>query len=400
MSDPRNRWLKRFAQLALAGVSVLLVLGVFEVALRAQGYEPIYRVYSHPEIFWRKDALLGWSHEPNSAGTYIGPRPWPVEFEAPVRINSLGLRGPEIGERPAGGVRVMMLGDSVVAGFEVPWEQTFSALIESQLNAEFDFPVQVINAAVRGYGADQSYLYYRDRGSRLSPDLVVFIASYNDLADNVTLHRMRRIFGKGALMPGPDGTLEVVGMPIPDYPLCSEWLLDASFRPRRVDTAFERAMCGVQTRLADRSALFTFFSLRVRQSPRVLEFLYRLGSPGASAERLPVARQGEDESPGGEVAPRERLNTAILQALAREVRKSGAEFLLPVHSPFAPALDPRAFASEGITTFEIATDLSQREFHFEHDSHLNARGHEVMARELGALVADRIRARRSRSPAG
>jgi hypothetical protein len=65
-----------------------------------------------------------------------------------------------------------------------------------------------------------------------------------------------------------------------------------------------------------------------------------------------------------------------------------------MHSPFAPALDPRDFASEGATTFEITTDFSQREFHYEHDSHLNARGHEVLARELGALVAERIRAQR------
>jgi hypothetical protein len=398
VSSARSQWPEWLVRLALAGAAILLVLGAFELALRALGYEPIYAVYSHPEIFWRKDALLGWSHEPNSEGTYVGPRPWPVEFEAPVRINSLGLRGPEIGDPPAGGVRVMFLGDSVVAGFEVPWEQTFPARIESLLAAEFDFPVQVINAAVRGYGGDQSFLYYRDRGSRLAPDLVVFIPSQNDAADNVTLHRMRRIFGKGALVPRPDGTLEAVGIPIPDYPLCSEWLLDADFRPRRVDTVFERVMCGVQTRLADRSALFTFFSLRIRQNPGMLHFLYRLGSPRGSAEWLQSAR--DDGATRSDVAPREQVNTAILRALAREVRKNGAELLLPIRSWFAPELDPRDFASEGVTTFEIAEDLKP-EFHHQRDSHLNARGHEILARELRAILAERIRARRSgagRSP--
>jgi hypothetical protein len=68
-----------------------------------------------------------------------------------------------------------------------------------------------------------------------------------------------------------------------------------------------------------------------------------------------------------------------------------------MHSPFAPALDPRDFASEGVTTFEITTDFSQPEYHFEHDSHLNVRGHEILARELAALVAESIRARRARA---
>lgn len=392
MSSRRSWWPEWLARLALAGAATLLALVAFELGLRALGYEAIYAVYSHPEIFWRKDPLLGWSHEPNSEGTYVGPRPWPVEFQAPVRINSLGLRGPEIGDLPPGGVRIMMLGDSVVAGFEVPWEQTFPARIESQLSAEFDFPVQVINAAVRGYGADQSFLYYRDRGSRLAPDFVVFLPAHNDPADNVTLHRMRRIFGKNALVPRSDGTLEAVGLPIPDYPLCSEWLLDASFRSRRVDTLFERVMCGAQTRLADRSALFTLLSLRIRENPGILTFLYRLGSPRGGAERVPVAREADARE---DVAPREQLNTAILQALAREVRRNGAELLLPTRSSFAPALDPRDFSAEDVTTFEIARDFGRPEFHYERDGHLNARGHELLARELGAILADRIRARRS-----
>jgi lysophospholipase L1-like esterase len=381
-----REWLTR---LALAGLATVVTLALVEVALRVLGYEPIYRVYSHPEIFWRQDDLLGWSHEPGAQGIYVGPRPWPVEFEAPVRINSLGLRGPEIAPVPPGSVRVMVLGDSIVAGFEVPWEETFTARMESLL-AQEGLPVQVVNAGVRGYGTDQSYLYYRDRGSRLQPDLVLFLPSVNDLADNVTLHRMRRVFGKGALSLRADGQLERVGYPIPAYPVCSEWQLDASFQPHRVDTGFERAMCGVQTRLADRSALFTFASLRIRQNPAMLQFLYRLGSPGAGAERLAPAPP-DTASADAEVAPRRALNMRILRALAEEVRRQGAELLVPIRSPFAGELEPAPLAAEGVITFDIAEDYTRPEFHFEHDSHLNARGHELFARELSKVVAERLR---------
>ncbi len=218
----------------------------------------------------------------------------------------------------------------------------------------------------------------------------------NDLSDNVTLHRMRRLFGKGALALRGDGTLEPVGFPIPDFPLCSEWLLDASFRPRRVDTSFESAMCSLQTQLADRSALFTFFSLRISQNQSILKFLYRLGSPGEGAETLLPGDLGRGEGQDRNVAPRRELNTAILHALAREVRKNGADLILPMPSPYGPELDPRAFVSDGVTTFKITDDLSRPELHFEHDSHMNARGHEVVARQLGPIIAERIRARRAR----
>src|SRR5207249_1510326 len=110
-------------------------------------------------------------------------------FRNQVRTNSLGLRGGELPPVPPGGLRVLVLGDSVVAGFEVDESKTFSAVLQDRLGAQLGVPVQVVNAGVRGYGTDQSYLYYRDQGRALHPDLVLFVASYNDREDNTTLHR-------------------------------------------------------------------------------------------------------------------------------------------------------------------------------------------------------------------
>lgn len=390
--------------LALAGASILLTLGAFELGLRWLGYEPIYAVYSHPEIFWQKDELLGWSHRPSSEGVYIGPRPWPVEFEAPVRINSLGLRGPEIAELPDEGYRVLVLGDSLVAGFEVPYEETFQAILEAELGRRFDSPIQVVNGGVRGYGTDQSYLYYRERGRRLRPDLVIFIHGGNDAADNITLHRMRRTFSKGALAPRADGGLEPVGYPIPDYPLCSEYALDASFAPERVDTPLESAFCGVQTRLADRSALFTFLAERIRRNPTLLLFLYGLGTPDHAAEipPPPAADPGASGAPaaGLALAPRYRLTEAILRALAREVRADGAELLLPVVPAYWRPLEAANLVGEGAVLFEVGLDLSLPEYHFGMDSHLNTRGHRAFAEVLAPAVAERIRASWSRAASG
>ena len=117
-----------------------------------------------------------------------------------------------------------------------------------------------------------------------APDLVILIFGGNDYSDLVTLHRMRRTFGKGAFALTPEGQLKRAGFPIPDYPICSEWALDEEYHPVRVDSARERVMCLVQTQLADHSALFTLVSTQLTQNPALLQFLYKLGSPSEGAE--------------------------------------------------------------------------------------------------------------------
>src|SRR5258708_1813078 len=116
---PRQQLISLAKKLGVTLLATAVCLAVLEVAFRIAGYKAIYQFYSKPDIFWRHDPLLGWSMEPHSEGEYVGPRPFPVEFHARVRINSIGLRGPEIAEVPPGGFRVLVLGDSVVAAFEV-----------------------------------------------------------------------------------------------------------------------------------------------------------------------------------------------------------------------------------------------------------------------------------------
>ena len=204
MADTSRRssgWRRLLALMATLVVAGALPLVCAEISFRIAGYEAIYEVYSKPSLFWEYDELLGWSHTPNSTGTYVGPRPWPIEFETPIRINSLGLRGPEVSELEPGGLRLLMLGDSRTAAFEVPYDQTFTAVLETALTKRLGRPVEVINAGVRGYGTDQSYLYFRDRGHRLAPDAVMFLSAVNDARNNTTLHRMRQDLRQARLRP-------------------------------------------------------------------------------------------------------------------------------------------------------------------------------------------------------
>lgn len=402
----RTHW-RWIARLLLLGLSVAAMGVVFELGLRAAGYEAIYAVYSKPSILWRKDPLLGWSHQPDSSGLYVGPRPWPIEFETPVRINTLGLRGSEVLALPPGGRRVLFLGDSLVAGFEVHEQETFVQRSGELLQEALGIPVQTINGGVRGYGTDQSLLYFRSRGHTLQPDLVVFIHSLNDPRNNMTLHRQRRPFGKPAFALGTGARtdeLELVGSPVPDYPLCAQVGLDENFRVTREDGAVSRSLCGFETRLADHSALFTFVTLRLRQNPQLLHWLRSFGVQEAygaafprpaAAARLAASLLGVGTAhaapPWEGMKPRYALTSRLLRELAREVRASGAKLMILIRRSDLEQMDPAAIYAEGarFRQLVITDEMTRgRPIRFENDAHFNVLGHELAARLIAPELAE------------
>jgi hypothetical protein len=373
-------WGRTFAKAALLFGSIGFSFLICELLLRGLGYAAIYEVYSKPELLWKHDDLLGWSHQPNSTGDYIGPRPWPIEFESHVQINSLGLNGPELAPLPENGVRILFLGDSMVAGFEVEYEETFCARLGEMLSRRLGRPVQVVNAGVRGYGTDQAYLYFRDRGQKLQPDVVVHWLSENDLLDDITIHRMRRMFGKPAFIEDGEGRLELVASPVPSYPECSEYRIDENREIVRVDTLPGRMLCGLQLALFDRSALFSFVTTLLTSDRwgRLVRDLYYLGMPDPTLS--------PDEGQRSESTP---ITHHLLRRMAEEVGGAGAQFALvgppSVFRYFADAgvdLDPTT-----ILTLDEIESADPKLIQFKHDSHYTAAGHRIVADQLTDLLA-------------
>ncbi len=90
-----------------------------------------------------------------------------------LTINSRGLRDREYAlAKPAGVKRILVLGDSYTWGYGVADEEIYTEVLERSL-AKRGARVQVINSGVSGWGTDQEYLFLEREGIKYQPDLVV-----------------------------------------------------------------------------------------------------------------------------------------------------------------------------------------------------------------------------------
>ena len=148
-----------------------LVLGAefaaFEWFLRWRGGSEAAPVFQQ---LFMPDDVIGYRLRPDQSVVYTTP-----EFSTPIAINAQGVRDADIGPKPPGERRVVVLGDSLVLAVQVPREATFCARLQDRLNAAAPAGVRyrVINAGVQGYGPVEELLFYRRVASRFDADLVL-----------------------------------------------------------------------------------------------------------------------------------------------------------------------------------------------------------------------------------
>lgn len=90
-----------------------------------------------------------------------------------TRVNSAGMRGPDVSPAKNGVFRILAVGDSFTFGTDVGDEEAFPVQLESLLGERDGRPVQVVNSAVPGWGPFQYAQYYEHYGRRWDPDLVL-----------------------------------------------------------------------------------------------------------------------------------------------------------------------------------------------------------------------------------
>lgn len=126
----------------------------------------------HIDIPMVADEYLGWK---------LPPAQVTLQGRVLCRINTDGLRGPEITPKPAGTVRLLTLGDSSIFGDSVAEKDVLSSVAAERLSAAWGVPVEGVIGAVPGHDSLQAVRTLGKFGTRIQPDWVVVGSIWSDL---------------------------------------------------------------------------------------------------------------------------------------------------------------------------------------------------------------------------
>ena len=291
-------------------------------------------------------------------------------YRVPLRINSQGLRGPEIG--PKEGPRWLVLGDSFTFAAQVPEEQTFTQLLAGKLG------VEAWNAGADGYGTEHERARYRTLENTLAPDvvLVVFFTG-NDFSDNQrwsnTLEMARR---------RPNGTVLSNGFRKPWQQAFSRrsvlyGMWEMGKRRRKIASGHSEDAQRWKSELA------LFHS----QGSAELESMLRQSRPSIRSLRDQAKKAGD------------RLIVAVASpAFAVESHRTAATLGLVGLDPAGADLQApeqavvRMLQAERVQACPLSATLQEayeggEQVYLDFDGHWNARGHVLVAEALAACAA-------------
>lgn len=163
-------------RVVFALVPAFLLLGVAELVVRGAGLaRPSLQSMELPEQeagLLQSDPDLFWSLRPGAAVNWKGQV---------ARVNSRGLRGPELAPKADGEFRILSLGESTTFGVGVADDATYSARLQALLErAHPERRVSVLNAGVSAWSSFQSLKFLELRGLDLEPDMVLVYHEVND----------------------------------------------------------------------------------------------------------------------------------------------------------------------------------------------------------------------------
>jgi GDSL-like lipase/acylhydrolase family protein len=158
------------ARLGLLLLGLLLPILLLELVLRIFG--PVLPGDYQTAEFTVYSPQYERANRPNTQGWIKR-----AEFTQWVRINSQGLRGPELPyAKPPDTYRVMVLGDSFVFALHVTEAETVSSRLQELLNQGDPRPrIETINAGTEGWNTINELNWLADEGSKYQPDLVLLM---------------------------------------------------------------------------------------------------------------------------------------------------------------------------------------------------------------------------------
>jgi lysophospholipase L1-like esterase len=158
----------------LGGLAVALAVFLVTGEVLARALDVVDRLNGYSRVLFTRGPSVDLPYllRPGLATTFLGTA---------VRVNRLGLRGPEVDPTPRPGVRrVLVLGDSVVFGQGLADDDTVARVLERRLDAAGGGPYEVLNAGVPGFDTVAEARWLEAHGLGLRPEVVVVGASLND----------------------------------------------------------------------------------------------------------------------------------------------------------------------------------------------------------------------------
>lgn len=348
MPTPRRRSTRILLRAAIVLAALVLALFVAEWIVTATDACGVS--YPHETMRYRQELAIATWNGPDGKldldGTLIEQRPGAeVRFgDFTVRTNALGFRGPEIARtKPAGTYRIVVLGDSVVFGWGVDDEVTFTRRWEKELNAgRGGRHYEVVNCGHLLYDTVQEAALFEHKVLALDPDLVLLVYVVNDVE------------------PSRDLVEALLGMREPEHP--------------KPPSLGDRVFSFTATFLPSLTAIFQ----------------HELG-PDTDWKGL-IAEHGGVYAPeeiGDGARGWQRSQDALLRIHA-DCEKRGVPFVVLDHSyPPIRAL-PVFCAAQGIRYRPLrftAEELGMPIYNSMMDSHSNALGNELLLRKLEDAMA-------------
>ncbi len=170
-----------FRRLLLAGASLALVLAVAEAAIRVLGLAVDDRNGERSKI-----ADFQILH-PEGDYFYYPPGSSVEFWGSTTTFNSFGMRDVEPAPaRTPGTCRIVLLGDSVTMGEDVPQSQIFPYRMRELFAGR---PVEIVAAGMTGWNSAEEERFLRTNLERLDPDVVSLLYVLNDFEPYNSLRR-------------------------------------------------------------------------------------------------------------------------------------------------------------------------------------------------------------------
>ncbi|MGV7227618.1 MAG: SGNH/GDSL hydrolase family protein [Nitrospirales bacterium] len=260
------------------------------------------------KTYFQYDQDLGWTVGPNSQfakGLYIS--------------NASGIRTSSSQKKTAlqplpGILRIAIFGDSFTHGDNVPYEDTWGAILETQLS-QMRHSVEVLNLGGPGYGMDQAFLRWEKEGKPLRPDIVIFGFQKSNVKRNMNILRFLYSPDTGVIFSKPrfildDDQLQLVNVPtLPPEELINTLKNFNSWESSKHEFFFQEDDYTDRPLYASRLAAFVITGITTKFSTRRKG--YDFFAPNSTSRKLAWR---------------------IIQEFERTVHQEGARFVI-VHLP-------------------------------------------------------------------